>query len=76
MLFKESDVPDNFRDLIKEKQTLVPQSFLHTVFKTLDEKSIQIQHNIDLENSNFKNIFEQSEWLNMKKAGKMLGLEE
>lgn len=55
---------------------MVPQSFLHTMYKMLDEKSIQIQHNIDLEHSTFRNIFEQADWLNLKKAGQTLGLEE
>ena len=58
ILFKESDVPDNFREQIKEKKTLVPQSFLHSMYKLIDEKSIQIQHNEDQEKTMFKNIFE------------------
>eukprot|EP00347_Sterkiella_histriomuscorum_P017301 403349913 len=76
ILFKESDVPENFREKIKERKTLVPQSFLHSMYKLLDEKSIQIQLNQDLENSTFRNIFQQADWLNSKKAGALLGVED
>ncbi|CDW87345.1 UNKNOWN [Stylonychia lemnae] len=76
ILFKESDLPDNFREQIQERKTMVPQSFLHSMYKLIDEKSIQIQHNEDLEKTMFKNIFEQADWLNMKKAGVLMGIED
>ena len=46
------------------------------MYKMLEEKSIQLQLNLDLEHSNHRNIFEQADWLNTKKAGSLLGIEE
>ena len=39
ILFKESDVPEYFREKMKQRKTLVPISFLHSMHKLLEEKS-------------------------------------
>ena len=51
-------------------------SFMDSLHKNLEEKSILIGVNNEKERRGQLNIFEVADWRNMKKVGNLLGIED
>jgi len=74
VLYRECDVPERFKEQLKKQETKVPISYIDSLKKLLEEKSLILRG--EEQDEGLNNVFEEAEWKNARLAGLVLGMED